>query len=268
MKNYKAGWFALIMSALFFSQAYCQTFEVPVNSTDSIVRISVTKIKKQIVTAPPVDTITPPSTGTLIYSNNYDKSSDINSNQLGAGSISTTIFKSGTGSFKSVVPAGSEQISGGWRSEQQLPETLTPNNTGLIIEYDIYFETLPTVTGLAVQWHGNTQGTSGQLAMWINSGKFMVMRNTIGTAGSDNIYQEPPLKSIELRKWYHFKWELKFTSGNTGYVKCFIDNDLYYSVTGKTSDGSGQYMKPGQNLFAKPATTSVLYIDNLRIYRL
>ncbi|MEI9809895.1 MAG: heparin lyase I family protein [Bacteroidota bacterium] len=217
-------------------------------------------------------TTTPPptgggTTGTLTYSNNFDNTSSINSNQLGSGGISTSVYKTGPGSFRSEVKAGAGQISGGYRSEQQYGDNLSPNNTAITVEYDIMFETLPNVAGLAVQWHGNTSGTSGQLSMWTQGGKFMVMRNVIGTAGSSNIYQSGNLMSIVKGKWYHFKWEIKFTSGSDGYVRCYIDNSLYYSATGKTSDGSGQYLKVGQNLFASPGNNSVLYIDNLKTYK-
>lgn len=259
--------FLLVLSSIIFS-AHSQTYDIPIASNDSIVRITVSKIKKTVIAVPPVDTSTPPPvSGNVIYSNNFDKAADINSNQLGAGGLSTTIYKNGPGSFRSEVPANADQISSGWRSEQQYPESYSPDNTAMTYEYDIYFESLPDVAGLAVQWHGNTKGTSGQLAMWIGGGKFMVMRNVIGPAGTDNIYQPGPLMTIEEKRWYHFKWEIKFTSGNTGYVRCFIDNSLYYSVTGKTSDGSGQYLKAGQNLFAKPKKLSRLYVDNLRIYK-
>lgn len=234
-----------------------------------------------IITNPEV--VVPPDPGvpagyTKIYSNGYDSSSDINSNQLGSGSISTTVKKTGAGSFKSQVNAGSGQISGGWRSEQQYSGSLSPNGADLIVEYDEQFETLPGVGGLTCQWHGNTQGTSGQLSLWYGDGQFMVMRNTIGTSGSSNIYQSKAadggaLWKVQLAKWYHFKWEIKFSSGNDGYVRLYIDGVLYYDAfpsgtkTGKTSDGSGQYFKPGQNLFASPKRNSILYIDNLNIYK-
>jgi hypothetical protein len=221
---------------------------------------------------PPVDTVPPPPppvpTGyTLLYSNGYNTSSDINSNQLGRGSISTSVFKSGTGSFKSVVNAGDGQISGGYRSEQQYGDNLSPNGAEIAVEYDELFEALPNVAGLSVQWHGNTSGTSGQMSMWIQGGQFMVQRNTTGTAGSPNIYQQGTLKSIQTNTWYHLRWEIKFSSGSDGYVRVYIDNTLYYSVTGKTSDGSGQYLKVGQNLFASPGKNSILYIDNLNVWK-
>jgi hypothetical protein len=223
--------------------------------------------KTVTVTVNSGSTTPPPTSGSLIYSNNYDKSSDINSNQLGSGSVSTSVYKIGPGSFKSVVPAGSGQISGGWRSEQQYTESYSPNNTAITVSYDMMFENLPNVAGLATQWHGNTSGTSGQLSLWTQGGKFMVMRNTTGTAGSPNIYQSGNLMSIQTGRWYSMKWEIKFTSGSDGYVRLYIDGALYFSVTGKTSDGSGQYLKIGQNLFASPSNNSTLYFDNLKIYK-
>lgn len=200
---------------------------------------------------------------TLVYQNAFDKNSDINSNQLGQGSISTSIFKSGTGSFKSVVSAGESQISGGWRSEQQYPESYTPNGQETSTDYDELFESLPA-SGLSVQWHGNVSGTSGETSLWISSGKFMVQRNTCGTAGCPNTNQSGSLASIQLNRWYHMRWEIKFSSGSDGYERLYIDGVLYFSMTGKTADGGGQYLKVGQNLFpSTPKVTSIMYIDNL-----
>ena len=211
------------------------------------------------------EVVIPPVGGTPTYSNSFDKSSDLNSNQLGRGTISTSIKKDGTGSFRSEVRSGDGQISGGWRSEQQYGENLSPTGKDIVVTYDELFESFPSnIQGLSVQWHGNKSGTSGQMSMWISNGKFMVQRNTTGTAGSPNIYQSGTLKTIEKNKWYNFKWEIRFSSGTDGYVRLYIDNQLYYSVTGKTSDGSGQYLKVGQNLFN--SYNSVLYIDNLKVY--
>lgn len=210
---------------------------------------------------------TPGNYGTLIYSNNFNAKADINTNQLGSGSISTDVKSEGAGSFKSVVNAGAGQISGGYRSEQQYAESYSPTGADITVEYNEMFETQPNVAGLSVQWHGNASGTSGQMSMWTQGGKFMVQRNTIGTAGSSNIYQSGSLMNIELNRWYKIRWEIRFSPGSDGYVRCYIDNNLYYSVSGKTSDGTGQYLKVGQNLFASPGNNSILYIDELKIWK-
>lgn len=208
----------------------------------------------------------------LLYSNNFDNASSLSTNQLGvnstpANSISTTIFKSGTGSFRSIVYPGKLQVSGGYRSEQQYPGNYSPDGQETAFEYDELFESYPDVAGLTTQWHGNAAGTSGQMSMWTQSHQFMVQRNIIGTAGSSNIYQSGTLMPILLNHWYHFRWEIKFSTGSDGYARCYIDGTSYFSVTGKTSDGTGQYLKVGQNLFASPSNNSILYIDNLNIWK-
>lgn len=208
-----------------------------------------------------------PGFGTLMYHNGFNVSGDLNSNQLGAGVISTTTKIEGAGSFKSVVPAGSGQISGGWRSEQQYGGNLSPDNQPIVVQYYTLFEIFPNVDGLSCQWHGNTSGTSGQLSLWISGRQFMVQRNTIGTAGSPNIYQGGTLMTIQLNTWYLMRWEIIFTSSNTGYVRLYINNVLYFDTgTTKTSDGSGQYLKVGQNLFASPGNNSTLYVDDLNVW--
>lgn len=219
---------------------------------------------------PPVDTTHPGPTGgynTLLYSNGFDKSSDLNSNQLGSGSISTTVFKSGTGSFNSLVTAGEGQISSGWRSEQQYPETYSMTGDEIATEYDEMFASLPNVGGLSVQWHGNVSGTSGETSLWITDGQLMVQRSVCGGAGCGNSYQSGSLIKIQTNRWYHMRWEIKFSAKSDGYERLYIDGVLYFSVNGQTTDGQGQYLKVGQNLFASPGVNSSLYIDNLNIWK-
>lgn len=218
----------------------------------------------------PIDTTQPgPSGGynTLLYSNGFDKPSDINTNQLGAGSISTTVFKSGTGSFNSLVTAGEGSISSGWRSEQQYPETYSQTGDEIAVEYDEMFASLPDVGGLSTQWHGNVSGTSGETSLWISGGDFMVQRSVCGGAGCGNSYQGGTLMKIQTNRWYHMRWEIKFSAKTDGYERLYIDGVLYFSVNGQTSDGGGQYLKVGQNLFASPGVNSSLYVDNLNIWK-
>jgi hypothetical protein len=207
--------------------------------------------------------------GTLMYSTGYDQQSDIvnSSNQLGQGSISTSVYKIGPGSFKSLVNSNSaSNISGGWRSEVQYSSSYSPNGADITVEYDTYYEKLFTQDGLNVQWHGNTQGTSGQMALWISGGKFEVVRNIIGTEGAPNIHQSGTLMPVQLNKWYNMRWEIRFSTGSDGYVRLYIDNVLYYSVTGQTCDGSGQYLKVGTNRW-NVTTESIVYFDNLKIWK-
>lgn len=247
-------------------------FSLTATDNDGAINTSTTTITIKPDTTPPPDgSDIIPDGFTLTYSNGYDSTNNLNSNQLGRGTISTSKFKTGPGSFKSQVNPGDGQISGGWRSEQQYSGNLSPNNRDIIVIYDELIESMPGVNGLTCQWHGNTSGTSGQMSMWYGDGKFMVQRNITGTAGSPNIYQDKQadgsaLITPQLNKWYHFRWEIRFSTGSDGYVRLYLDSKLYFQVAGKTCDGSGQYFKPGQNLFSSPRNTSILYIDNLKIY--
>jgi hypothetical protein len=204
--------------------------------------------------------------GTLMYSTGYDQLSDIvnSSNQLGQGSISTSVYKVGPGSFKSLVNTSPlSNISAGWRAEVQYSQSYSPDGADITVEYDVNYEKLFTDNGLTTQWHGNASGTSGQLSLWIQGGQFMVMRSV---QTGVNQYQSGTLMTVQANKWYHMRWEIRFSSGSDGYVRLYIDNVLYYSATGKTSDGTGQYLKIGTNRW-NISTESILYYDNLKIWK-
>lgn len=207
-------------------------------------------------------------TGTLLYATGYDQQSDIvnANNQLGKGSVSFTTYVTAPGSFKSYVDnTAASHISSGWRSEVQYGENLSMDGAQITVQYDVRFETMTGggVGGLCGQWHGNANGTSGQLSLWLSGGQFMVVRSV--QAGI-NIYQGGSLMNIQLNHWYHMVWQIKFTSGSTGYVMLYIDGTLYYNASGvQTSDGTGQYLKIGQNLFNGPSAPSILYYDNLSV---
>ena len=100
---------------------------------------------------------TPPpgSYGTLLYSSGYNTSADLDpfdNGQIGSGSLSTSTYVTGPGSFKS-VPAN---VSAGIRSEVQYPESLTPTEGA--IEYDVRYETIFQNNGHSLQFHPNTSG--------------------------------------------------------------------------------------------------------------
>lgn len=200
-----------------------------------------------------------------VYKNDFDAGTQLSSNQCGNCSISSTVFKSGNGSARFNYIKGQGQISGGFRSEQQYPGSYSPSNRDLIIEYDELFETVSTsCNGLSMQWHGGTQGTSGQMSMWITGKRFRPQYNTCGTAGCPNNYG-PYISSIGLNQWYHFKWEIRFSTGSDGYARLYMDGVKVWDITGKNCDGSGQYPKIGINMFDGNNTTTV-YFDNLRMY--
>ena len=210
---------------------------------------------------------------TMTYSNGYNSSSDISSNQLGRGGLSTSIYNAGPGSFRSEVRAGDAPISSGWRSEQQYDGSTYNPNEGAV-EYDVYYENLNGSTwsgfdggGHSVQWHPNTGGGSAIVSLQNYNGKFDVVRDPNGTV----YHQSGTLMTCQANRWYHMRWEYKWSTGSDGYVRLYIDNQLYYSFTGATADGSGQYLKVGQNRWPYSGntmtTTSVCYYDNLTIYK-
>lgn len=214
-------------------------------------------------------TVPPPSSGypgfKRVYANDYEQGTSLSDNQCGRCKINTATPISGSGSLESNVVAGDGQISGGYRSEQQLDESLTPTNKKLIIEYDQRFDLLPSsVQGLAFQIHGTQQGTSGNYGVWISGGRYVIQLQKSGVKGSPNTYS-PSLETIVIGKVYHMKHELRLSNQSTGYVKVSINGVVKYNITGANCDGRGQYPKPGINLFDNRNTVKT-QIDNFRIY--
>lgn len=223
-------------------------------------------------------TTPPPPTGggsvpagyTLAYQNGYNSSGDLSSNQIGQGGFTSSIKSEGAGSFRSMVNGSSaSNVSSGWRSEQQYGSTQTP--TEGIVEYDCYFENWSSSkggngSGHVIQWHPNSSSGSAVLSLFAYEGKFDVVRSIGGT----NSHQSGSLMTIASNTWYKLRWEYKFSSGSDGYVRLYINGNLYYSYNGRTTDG-GVYLKVGQNRWSWSGgavnTESVIYYDNLKVYR-
>lgn len=209
----------------------------------------------------------PPVPGyTLVFETGYDTLDDMlygGNGQYGDGTISTTVYKTGPGSFYS-RPAN---VSAGTRSEVQYSGALQNPEEGAI-EYDVRYEVVVPNNGHSLQWHPETAGGSASPGLWHIDGKFNVMRWKDG-----GLYEQPgPLKTIELDRWYHMRVEYKFAEAPNGYIRWYIDGALYYDVPSGTSngwlgDGSGQYLKVGYNGWDDDSTDSRIYYDNLKIYR-
>jgi hypothetical protein len=214
---------------------------------------------------------TPPpggSYGTLAYTQLYDVSSSVNTNQGRRNSVSFTKFKTGPGSFRSEVRAGDASLSGGFRSEMAYTGT-EYNPTEGVVEYDVYFENWTGLDGGGgtIAWNPGTSGAGSIVSLQNFGGKFDVVR----AIGSSVVHQSGTLMNVLSNTWYKMRWEFKWSTGTDGYVRLYIDNVLYYSFTGKTADGSGQTFKIGQNRWPSSGSTmqktSVCYYDNLKIYR-
>jgi hypothetical protein len=209
-------------------------------------------------------TTTPPPTGgnygTLVYSSGYNVVSDLDpygSGQWGSGTLashlSTSIFKTGPGSFKS-VPAN---VSSGIRSEVQYPASLTAAEG--TIEYDVMYETIFQNQGHSLQFHPNTSGGSASPGLWHENGKF----TWVNWKGGTNT-KYPTNFTIPQNRWMHCVLEYKF--GSAGYMKFTIDGVVVLDRTNiQVGDGSGQYLKVGVNMWA--SQSSVVYYDNLKIWR-
>lgn len=279
--------FPIILLSLFIKAQQTTTVKVPPSKDTTVLKFTTTtNVATNYTTTnipvsggntPPPDTTNIPSDPgipvgySLVYSNNFDPGTKLDPNQCGRCSISTSTYKDGGGSFKAWYQAGDPQISGGYRSEQELKGSLSPTGRDLIIEYDELFEQLPTsVQGLSMQWHGTQNGTSGSGSMWISGGKFAFQFQPSGVSGSPNVNQQKQddgsaLIQIKLASWYHLRYEIKWSSGPDGYILAYLNGKLYYSATGKNCDGKGQYPKYGINIF-NGNNTVIVYMDNMRMY--
>lgn len=210
-------------------------------------------------TTPPVDPpVDPPPTGsygTLTYSTGYDKTSDIinNSNQQGNGGLSTTVYKTAPGSFRS-IPAS---VSSGIRSEVQYSSGMTP--TEGVIEWDVMYVKIQSSSCHSLQFHPNTSGGSASPGLWHENGKFTWVN---WKGGTNSKY--PTGFTIPANKWMHMVFEYKM--GGSGYMKYTIDGVVLLDKKGiQVGDGSGGYLKVGFNSWS--GSNSEIYYDNLRIYR-
>lgn len=200
--------------------------------------------------------------GTLIYSNGFDTQTSLDPfghGQIGNGSLSTTIFQTGPGSFKA-VPAN---VSSGIRSEVQFNEGgagqgQTP--TEGVIEWDVRYETIFQDNGHSLQFHPNTSGGSASPGLWHEGGKFFWVNWKSGT----NTHYATNF-TIPQNTWLHCIFEYKFGNGN-GYMKFTINDVVVLDRTNITvGDGSGQYLKVGTNQWV--ASPSVVYYDNLKVWQ-
>lgn len=210
---------------------------------------------------PPIeDTVIVPQTGyTLVYSTGYD---DVNSidpfghGQWGTGKqadhLSTTVFKTGPGSFVS-IPA---DVSSGIRSEVQYGSAETPLEG--IVEYDVYYDNFFANSGHSFQWHPSTGGGSGT-GLYHKNGQIQFVTVKSGTTGTN---VGTPF-SVSTKAWHHIKMRYKF--GSSGYIVLELDGIEKVNANVQMGDGSAPYLKVGVNMWVNQA--SVVYYDNLKVYK-
>lgn len=211
-------------------------------------------------TTPPPVVVDPPVSGyELVFQSGFDKMTDLttNSGQSARGTISTTNYVTGPGSFYSIP----DNVSSGTRSEVQYTYAHQLVNEGAI-EYDAYYEVIVPNNLHSFQWHPNTSGASASPGLLHEGGKFTIMKYR--KAGNSYIRTNV---AIPLKKWNRYRWEFKF--GNSGaYLRLYMDGKLIADDnSGWLGDGSGQYPKIGVNGWGSDASKSRVYYDNLKMYK-
>lgn len=209
-------------------------------------------------------TTNPPdnSNGTLVYQTGYNTNADLDPfghGQIGNGSLSTTVFHTGPGSFKS-VPAN---VSSGIRSEVQYDEGgLGQGQTPLegVVEYWVMYEVAFHDSGHSLQWHPSTSGGSAAPGLWHQGGQW----SWVNWKGGVNTFHDTN-HTIQTNHWYFIRIEYKF--GSAGYFRFYIDGVLNPggSWTGQVGDGSTPYLKVGVNQWVNQ--TSIVYYDDLKIWQ-
>jgi hypothetical protein len=218
--------------------------------------------KTVTITVNAASTTPPPAAGyTLTFSSGYDTQADMlyNGNgQYGNGTISTTTYKTGPGSFYS-RPA---VVSAGTRSEVQYNGN-AQNPTEGAVEYDVMYEVIIPSNGCSIQWHPNTAGSSGSPFLLHDGGKF----TWVIWSGGHNAYY-PTGITIQTQHWYHLRVEYKFgTPAQGAYLRWFVDGVKVLDKPNiQMGDGSGQYLKVGYNGWDTNSANSRIYYDNLKIY--
>ncbi len=234
-------------------------------SGSSVFRLTVTDDKG----ATAVDNVTisigavtpPPTTGyTLVYETGYDDVDSIDPfdhGQWGSGTqashLSTTIKKSGAGSFKSGPLAN---VSSGTRSEVQYESAQTPLEG--ILEYDVYYDNFFANDGHSLQWHPSTGGGSGT-GLYHKGGKLQFVTVKSGISGTN---VGTPF-AVSTKVWHHMKLTYKF--GNSGYIKVEMDGVEKVNANVQMGDGSRPYLKVGVNVWTNQ--TSIVYYDNLSVWK-
>lgn len=213
----------------------------------------------------PIDTTKPGSYGTLLFQTGYDNTSTINTNQGPLNKISTTIYKTAPGSFRTEAGPGTN-VSNGYRSEMQYSGS-TYNPAVVTVEYDVYYENWKAFGGggHSIQWHPQSSSGSAVLSLQNYGGKFNVVRSL----GGSNFHQQSTQMTTLPNRWYKMRWEIKWSGGTDGYIRLYIDGALYYSFTGKTTDVGTPYLKVGQNRWntsTSMGVNTVVYYDNLKIW--
>ena len=205
--------------------------------------------------------------GSLTYSEGYDLLSSVNTNQGSRNSVSFTNYKTGPGSFRSEIRAG-DAGSSGMRSEMAYTSSAQNPAEG-VLEYDVYYENWNSLDGggHSIQWAPGTSGAGAIVSLQNYGGKFDVVR----AIGSTVTHQSGTLMNCSSNTWYKMRWEYKWSTSNSGYIRFYINNVMYYSFTGRTADGSGQTLRVGQSRWPNSGNTmqvtSVSYYDNLKIYK-
>jgi hypothetical protein len=222
---------------------------------DTIVKTVTVTVKDTVYYCPPT---TPPVvvqpvpdiTGyKLVYQNNFDKLSDLTTNngQYGNGTVVNGTFYS--------RPAN---VSSGTRSELQISSSVTPTEGAA--QWDAKYEVIVRNNGHSWQIHPETSGGSASPGLWHIGGKFVLMN---WTKDRGNI-EYPTGVTIPLNTWNTYRIEWKY--GTNGYLKFYMDGKLIMSKTGRVNDGSGGYLKFGWNGWGSDAAQSRIYIDNIRVY--
>jgi hypothetical protein len=186
----------------------------------------------------------------LIYQNNFDKLSDLTTNngQYGNGTVIDGAFYS--------KPAN---VSSGIRSELQISTDKTPDEGAM--EWDAKYEVIVANNGHSWQIHPATSGGSASPGLWHINGKFVLVN---WAKGINKEY--PTNQTIPQNKWN--KYRIEYKMGSKGYLRFFINGDKVLDKSGiQVGDGTKGWAKIGWNGWGSDAAKSRIWYDNFKVFR-
>lgn len=229
------------------------SFQLAVTDNDGATNTSITTVtvKAAVIVEPPVGY-------SLIYSNGFDKTADLDPQgheQYGNGYIDNTFFKTGPASFHSLP----KDVSSGIRSEVQFNAGFVPIEGA--VEYDVYYKKMAANNAHSFQFHPGTGGASACPGLWHRSSTLYITFK-LPSSTPEKVVFKPVLNT-----WYNIRHEYKMSTGSDGYWRVYVDGVLRAEYTGRTAYDNSWYLKLGVNMWSQAATNSDVYYDNLKIYK-
>lgn len=255
-----------------------KTIIVPPSSTPTTVTVDIAdpiiQVTQQggtpIVEVPPV-VVEPPATSDplipvgmkrVLFVDFEDGSTKVSPDADSQKGLGAVVSYNGSKQFRAYVPAGAKPVHSGYRSELRYENISDAGRT--IYQFDITFVKVPN-TGEVQFWQVHPQSSTGSslFRLQCHGSKFSIVRNPSGR----NIY-ETETKAITLGKQYSILIDANWSNATDGFIKVYIDGELFYSFKGVTKIGYSKFfINCWSSTGGSPTQTVEVYGDNISIYK-